>query len=341
MKRTGKFAACSVLNIVLGVPSTDAAFSISGSTRAQSMMTDLQTMSQVRPDTVGSETLSSFFDQGSRVTVSQPVISVVTPAQQFRQRDINPNRTRPEFSRPVTRNPATQLWLNMDPRLTYAGQGQYFFTPPPPRIYAYPPNPYPYDNRGFGIDYPYPGYQGRFGNRQPGYGYPDNPGYPGYHPPYPGSPYPGYPPFQPEPSLGDKVLDGVRWFFNSLETGFNNLRASIARWIEPESPYITDHIYVPDAFGRKTDIPIYRFRPEPIDFPGQPDYGYGGGYDPSFPGQGGGYGYPGYGFPPYDDGGRRGTFGQPGYRYVPEYGYAPDFGFKDGYRFVPGQGVIP
>lgn len=173
--------------------------------------------------------------------------------------------------------------------------------------YGFPGQP------GFGRGYP----------GQPGYGFPGQPGYgfpgqPGY-----GRGYPGY----SQPTLGDRVVEGTRSFFNNLEAGWNNLRAGIAQAIEPAYPYATRYVKIP-TWGGDVEIPVYRYRPPAVDipgdsrvYPGRPGYGY-----PGYPGM------PGYGnpFPGYG----RGNEAMYGYLQTMKVGQniARDYGYLEGVR---------
>ncbi len=112
---------------------------VSVSSRTARMMRDLESVSA---DSGSGESPAALFDGGGgrrgRIIGEDP-----------RGNPVYAGRVRHVVHRPVTRNPAVKLWLAQGPRLAYAGKGRYEFTPPPPRLHAYPPNPFPYDNRGW------------------------------------------------------------------------------------------------------------------------------------------------------------------------------------------------
>jgi hypothetical protein len=171
------------------------------------------------------------------------------------------------------------------------------------------------------------------------WGYPgSSPRYPGYG--YPGSGYQGYPGYgypRYQPTLGDRVVDGVRSFFNHIEAGWNNLRHTVARGIEPQYPYVTRYQKI-STYSGEMELPIYRYRHGSYDIPG---YGHIPGYRP-------GYGYPGFSgyYPPRMDYGN--FYGYiPGHEWHQGYGYIPEqvftSAFSGQYRFVPqtrGGGTI-
>ncbi len=180
---------------------------------------------------------------------------------------------------------------------------------------------------GFG----YPGMPG-YGNPGYGRGYPGQPGYglpgqPGFGRGYPGMPgFPGQPGYG-QPTLGDRVVEGTRSFFNNLEAGWNNLRHSVAQAIEPGYPYATRYVKVP-TWGGDIEVPIYRYRPAAMDYPGNARYpgqpGYG---TPGYPGYNmpGGYPFPRYG---------RGNEAMYGYLQTMRVGQniARDYGYLEGVR---------
>lgn len=165
---------------------------------------------------------------------------------------------------------------------------------------------------------------------QPGFGYPGMPGFPGQpgygFPGQPGYGYPGQPGYGRQ-TLGDRVVEGTRSFFNNLEAGWNNLRHSVAQAIEPGYPYATRYVKVP-TWGGDIEVPIYRYRPAAMDYPGNARYpgqpGYG---TPGYPGYNmpGGYPFPRYG---------RGNEAMYGYLQTMKVGQniARDYGYLEGVR---------
>ncbi|MEK7744119.1 MAG: hypothetical protein AAB578_06990, partial [Elusimicrobiota bacterium] len=249
-----------VIAVLAGLaPAAQAAISLSS--RTVQMMDELQTLADAQPGGKG-RVMNQLFD-------GDPVSAAAFDGA-------------PRSGWPVTLS-APRVSVSQRRGVSYPGvpfPGQPGF--------GYPGMP-GYGNPGYGRGYPgqsgfgrgYPGMPGFPG--QPGYGYPGFPGNPGYG--FPGRP--GY----GQPTLGDRVVEGTRSFFNNLEAGWNNLRHSVAQAIEPGYPYATRYVKVPTGFG-DIEVPVYRYRPPAMDYPGQPGYG-----TPGYPGYNmpGGYPFPRYG----------------------------------------------
>jgi len=272
--------AVSLFLVLAGqVAATHTDFLVGRSSQTRSMVADLQTLSSVRPDLAGRQMMSGFFDNSYPLSVSQPRVVVA----------------------PDIQRPGVQVWLNPRPRLVNTGQGM-VWTRLPSRINRGPLNSY----QSYQGQVPYPGYRTSYqGYRSPSQG---------YRTPYQQGSYSSYPGYYRPPGLGDQIVEGFRWFFNKLASGFNNIREAVARAIEPQYPFVTRYIEV-RANPRNVHIPVYRYRPRSIDLPG---YSFANGYG-NYAGYAGNTGYSGYG-------------GNAGYQDPRRYGYSSVNGSYAGYQ---------
>lgn len=239
----------AALAVVVSLSPSGLVATVSTSSTTKRMMQDLEAMGNIQTNSNGQFKLNQFFDQNnSRVTVSGPKLSVVNPRGQV----VDLSRMKKNPTSPISKNPAVLQWLKNDARLVYAGQGRYYFWPPPTKVYAYAPNPFPYDNRGFGV--PYTGFSRRLGL---GYGGQIPPGYGGYIPPGGGYIPPGYGGFGQQ-SYGSGLLpqfgyDNEYGQFSLDNFGLNGLIVNGIRRFIPQYDY-----YPLDRGGRLSG---YRYVP--------------------------------------------------------------------------------